>query len=198
VNGARVPYAGIASRGIALAVDLLLAHLAVLTGGAVLALVASLAGGVHLDALERLLAGVAWFAVVAVYFVVGWSAAGQTPGMSLLGLRVVTRDGGDLSIPRSALRLAGLVLAIVPMFAGFLPVLVDDRRRALQDLLAGTVVVYEPAAVARPAVTVLDEPPGGAPVGMRDADTHRAAPLSAPVAAPRISRTSTSKRGART
>jgi uncharacterized RDD family membrane protein YckC len=40
-------------------------------------------------------------------------------------------------------RLIGLVLAIVPCFAGFLPALVDDRRRALPDLLAGTVVLYD-------------------------------------------------------
>jgi uncharacterized RDD family membrane protein YckC len=39
-------------------------------------------------------------------------------------------------------RLVGLVLAIVPLFAGILPALVDDRRRALQDFLAGTTVVY--------------------------------------------------------
>jgi uncharacterized RDD family membrane protein YckC len=40
------------------------------------------------------------------------------------------------------LRLIGLVLCIVPLFAGFLPVLVDDRRRGCHDMLAGTVVVY--------------------------------------------------------
>jgi hypothetical protein len=39
-------------------------------------------------------------------------------------------------------RLVGLGLAIIPLGAGFLPVLVDDRRRALQDFLAGTVVLY--------------------------------------------------------
>jgi uncharacterized RDD family membrane protein YckC len=42
---------------------------------------------------------------------------------------------------RSLARLVGLALAIVPLFAGFLPVLFDRRRRGLQDLLAGTVVV---------------------------------------------------------
>jgi uncharacterized RDD family membrane protein YckC len=36
----------------------------------------------------------------------------------------------------------GLVLAIIPCFLGFLPVLIDDRRRGLQDMLAGTVVLY--------------------------------------------------------
>jgi hypothetical protein len=31
----------------------------------------------------------------------------------------------------------------VPLFAGFLPVLFDDRRRALQDFVAGTSVRRE-------------------------------------------------------
>ena len=44
---------------------------------------------------------------------------------------------------RSLVRLIGLVLAIVPFFAGFIPVLFTERRRGLPDLLAGTVVIYD-------------------------------------------------------
>jgi hypothetical protein len=43
---------------------------------------------------------------------------------------------------RALIRLGGLVLAIIPLFAGFLPVFVDERRRALQDFLARTVVIH--------------------------------------------------------
>jgi uncharacterized RDD family membrane protein YckC len=39
--------------------------------------------------------------------------------------------------------LVGLLLAIVPLFAGFLPVLFTARRRGLPDYVAGTVVVYD-------------------------------------------------------
>jgi hypothetical protein len=35
------------------------------------------------------------------------------------------------------------VIAIVPFFAGYVPVLFDERRRGLPDFLAGTEVVYE-------------------------------------------------------
>jgi uncharacterized RDD family membrane protein YckC len=80
--------------------------------------------------------------VVGFYFVLWWSTTGQTPGMRLMGLRVLDPAGGHPGIPRSCLRLIGLVLCIVPLFAGFLPVLVDDRRRGCHDMLAGTVVVY--------------------------------------------------------
>ena len=42
---------------------------------------------------------------------------------------------------RSIVRFIGLALAVIPLFAGFLPVFFDRRRRALQDYLAGTDVV---------------------------------------------------------
>jgi uncharacterized RDD family membrane protein YckC len=44
---------------------------------------------------------------------------------------------------RAVIRVAALIVAILPLFAGFLPVLFDDRRRALQDYVAGTAVVAE-------------------------------------------------------
>ncbi|HWM08039.1 MAG TPA: RDD family protein [Solirubrobacteraceae bacterium] len=141
-----VPYAGIASRAVALTLDVLIAQGIVLLGGAMLALVASLVGDAELDTLGKLLAAWAWMTVVVSYFVVFWTSTGQTPGMRALGLRVTTTDGGDVGLGRAAIRIVGLGLAIVPLFAGFLPVLVDDRRRALQDFMAGTIVVYDTRA----------------------------------------------------
>jgi uncharacterized RDD family membrane protein YckC len=67
--------------------------------------------------------------------------------MRLLRIRVRTRSGNRAapSIGRSIVRFVGLLLAIVPMFAGFIPVLFSEQRRGLPDYLAGTVVVYEDA-----------------------------------------------------
>jgi uncharacterized RDD family membrane protein YckC len=142
-------YAGIASRGVALAIDVAIAQVIVFAGGAVFALVGSLVGGLQIDTtLERAIAAAAWAITVATYFVLFWSTAGQTPGMRLLALRVVGPDGGHPGVWRSIVRLIGLGLAIIPLFAGFLPVLFDSRRRALQDYLARTVVRYEPEAQA--------------------------------------------------
>jgi uncharacterized RDD family membrane protein YckC len=134
--------AGIATRGIALAADMAGVHLIFLIGAALIGLVASLVGDLRPEWLVALLAGLAWTVAVTVYFVLFWTVAGQTPGMRAMRLRVATRDGEPPTLGRSLVRLVGLVLAIVPLFAGFLPVLVDDRRRALQDFLAGTVVLY--------------------------------------------------------
>jgi uncharacterized RDD family membrane protein YckC len=63
--------------------------------------------------------------------------------MRLTSLRVLTGSGGPPSAWRALVRFVGLILAIIPLFAGFVPVLFDDRRRALQDYLAGTAVVSE-------------------------------------------------------
>jgi uncharacterized RDD family membrane protein YckC len=142
VTEPEVPYAGVATRAVALAIDVAVAHVIVFAGGAILALVGSLVADVRLDTLGKLLAAVAWIAVVGAYFVLFWSTAGQTPGMRLMGLRVMTRSGRHPGVARSVVRVIGLGLAIVPLFLGFLPVLIDARRRGLPDFLAGTVVLY--------------------------------------------------------
>jgi uncharacterized RDD family membrane protein YckC len=148
-----MPYAGIASRALALGIDVVIVDLAVLLGAGLLTLVGSLVGDPHLDTVGKLLAGAVWLAVIGTYFVVFWSSAGQTPGMRALGLRVTTSDGAVVGLGHALIRVVGLGLAIVPLFAGFLPVLVDDRRRALQDFMAGTIVVYEEPPAVGPAAT---------------------------------------------
>jgi uncharacterized RDD family membrane protein YckC len=42
-----------------------------------------------------------------------------------------------------------LPLSALPLCAGFLLILVEPRRRALHDVLTGTVVVYDGARSAR-------------------------------------------------
>jgi uncharacterized RDD family membrane protein YckC len=138
-----VQYAGLATRAVGLAIDVAIAQAIVFAGGAILALVASLVGGdQEFGTLERFLAAIAWAVVVGFYFILFWSTTGQTPGMRVMALRVLDPAGDHPGIPRSFVRLIGLALCIIPLFAGFLPVLVDDRRRGCHDMLAGTVVVY--------------------------------------------------------
>ena len=138
----RPKYAGIATRAIALATDAALTVVIFMSVVGMAALVASLVGGLRPAWLVGALLASGWVLVVAAYFVLFWSAAGQTPGMRLLHLRVHGPAGG-ISIGRSLVRLVGLLLAIVPLFAGFIPVLFTERRRGLPDFLAGTVVLYD-------------------------------------------------------
>jgi len=142
---AATAYGGLAARGVAFVVDALLAHVAFLVLAASIALIESLVGAFHSGWLTGSLLGAGWAVVVVVYFVLFWSTTGQTPGMRLMGLRVITGSGDSPSVWRALVRFAALIVAILPFFAGFLPVPIDDRRRALQDYVAGTSVIAQPA-----------------------------------------------------
>lgn len=137
------PFAGLATRAIALIVDALLivAVCALLSG--VAALISSLVGPLRPTWLAGTLLAAGWTLVGGVYLVFFWTVAGRTPGMHLLRVRV--RDGADNrpSVGRSTLRALATWISIVPFFAGYLPVLFDRRRRGLPDLVAGTEVVYD-------------------------------------------------------
>ncbi len=139
-------FGGLVSRGGGFVVDLVLAHLGFLVAAASAAVVASLVGTLRPTPLAQSLAGGGWLLIVAAYFTGFWATAGQTPGMRLEGLRVMTGAGACPGFLRSLLRFAGLVVAVIPFFAGFLPILFDGRRRALQDFVAGTVVVDDSPA----------------------------------------------------
>src|SRR5204863_4889163 len=127
VGAGRVQTAGIATRGTALAADTILAHLVFVLGGALVALFASLFGTLRPMWLVDALAGSGWLLVLCAYFVGFWSTVGQTPGMRSMRLRLIDGSGAAPSGWRSLVRLVGLALAIVPCFAGFVPVLLDDR-----------------------------------------------------------------------
>jgi len=142
LSAARVPYAGIATRAVALVADVLIIHAILLLAAGMLALVSTLVRDLRPEWLVATLVGCAWGLTVTVYFVLFWSIMGQTPGMRAMRLRVSTADGTPPSFWRAFVRLIGLLLAIVPLFAGFVPVLFDSKRRALPDYLAATVVRY--------------------------------------------------------
>ena len=137
-------FGGIATRGAGLVLDAALVLLGLVVATASVALVLAIVGASLPGWLAETLMGVGLLLAGAAYLVAFWSLTGQTPGMRVMRLRVVTGQGQRPSLLRSSVRFVGLVLAIVPWFAGFLPVLVDGRRRSLPDFLARTLVVYEP------------------------------------------------------
>ena len=137
------PFAGIVTRALALAADALLTiALYMLVVGSV-ALIGSLVGGLRPHWLVGVLLAVGWAVIAGGYFIFFWSSAGRTPGMHLMRLRVRTSTGAFPTARRSFVRLIGLAVSIAVLFVGFLPILVDKRRRGLADFLAQTVVVYD-------------------------------------------------------
>ncbi len=133
-------YGGLSTRAVAFVMDVALADLLALTAAAGVWLAASVVGGLRPQWLVGVVAAVGWALVVDAYLVLFWTMTGQTPGMRLMGLRVIGPDGEPPGLGRAVVRLIGLLLAMLVLFAGFLPVLIDRRRRGLHDMLARTVV----------------------------------------------------------
>jgi uncharacterized RDD family membrane protein YckC len=139
-----VAQAGLVSRGVAFALDLLLVTAIFVIGSALAGLASNVVGGFRPQWIAIAIAGAAAALLDIAYFAGFWALVGQTPGMRLLRLRVLGPSGTSPGFGRSLVRLAGAWLALVPLGLGLLPVLFDDRRRALQDFIAGTTVVRDP------------------------------------------------------
>ena len=136
------PYGGVVTRALALTVDALLIVVVFTAISGFVALISSLVGTLRPAWLVGSLLGAGWVLVGGVYFVLFWSAAGRTPGMQLLRVRVRVASGGPPGVGRAIVRALATWVSIVPFFAGYLPVLFDRHRRGLPDLVAGTEVVY--------------------------------------------------------
>ena len=88
-----IPYAGVGTRGVALATDALIVTVIFVVGGALIGLVASLFGDLRPTWLAGALAGAGAWLVLVGYFVTFWATVGQTPGMRLMHVRVVSPSG---------------------------------------------------------------------------------------------------------
>lgn len=146
-------YEGLVTRAIAFAVDAAVVNLTALLVGVGLGLALSIVAIPDVLQVVLVACGGAAFVVWTVgYFAVFWSTTGQTPGNRLMRIRVCGEaDGAVLGLGRSLLRFGALLLAALPLLTGFLTMLVDDRRRGLHDMLAGTVVIGVAASPARPS-----------------------------------------------
>jgi uncharacterized RDD family membrane protein YckC len=67
--------------------------------------------------------------------------SGQTPGMRLCGVRLISQQGTAPGPGRGLLRLVALVPSVLPAGLGWLWSLFDREHRALHDHLAGTYVI---------------------------------------------------------
>jgi len=137
------PYPGLVTRTVAFVVDMLIVNaiaLAVTVGiGLVVSALDPGKNSIHLP--EVLLTAVGWLVFAGAYLVGFWVLVGHTPGMRLMGIHVTGAHGERVTFGQGVRRLVGLGLSFLSLGLGFLLILVDDRRRALQDRIGGTVVV---------------------------------------------------------
>ena len=153
--------AGVASRTIAYALDLLALGVTLLVvllaGNVVVGDLGGGAGGALAAVLTSLLVVVVWFCA----FETLWR--GRTLGKAAMGLRVVGADGSVLRFQQAFLRAAvGLVdFFLVPVgFVAVVTVLLSPRDQRLGDMAAGTLVVRERSAGSVVAPAWFQPPPG--------------------------------------
>jgi uncharacterized RDD family membrane protein YckC len=77
-----------------------------------------------------------------LYFAYSWATTGKTPGMVLMGIRVVRADGAHAEPWRAVVRTLILPISIALFFVSIPLILVLRAHQAPHDLVAGTAVVY--------------------------------------------------------
>jgi uncharacterized RDD family membrane protein YckC len=160
-------YAGPVTRLAACALDVLILNVTFVAGvSALLWLLGFLAGTqIETDDLAPWLSIPILTLWVFVYFWIPWSLSGSTPGMAIVGIRVVRRDGEPVDRAHAALRVITWPLSLLTLGLGFLGILVGREHRALHDVLAGTAVAYAWDARAARIRFLAQRGPVGAPEG---------------------------------
>ena len=73
-------------------------------------------------------------------FCLGWRFGGQTIGMRLLNIRVVTTQGQSLGWGRTIWRYIAFTISLFSVI-GMVWILIDKQKQGLHDKLAGTYVI---------------------------------------------------------
>lgn len=151
-------YAGFVSRIIAMVIDLLILGTTwlmlsigfdfVVRTSALQQVLEAIIGPIRWQsALQELLVGIGLPALLLLlfsfsYFAFFYGVGGASLGKYLMGLRVLRHDGRRLSGRQALVRTLAYALSALPVYLGFINILLDDRRRGWHDILAGTVVVH--------------------------------------------------------
>jgi uncharacterized RDD family membrane protein YckC len=151
--------AGVASRALARLIDLflqvVLLGMAWMVLGLLLNLITKSSEG------QAVLVAVLSFAAIFGYPVLLEARTGRTPGKTIIGLRVVTREGAPGRFRHAAIR---AIVAVVEVFAfTFIAIFTTAFSPANQrvgDLMAGTIVVRQRSAARQPVALQFPPPRG--------------------------------------
>jgi len=108
------------------------------TGGSLLATTFQLAAAPPLDIL---IWATPSLGVVCLYYLLFLILMGYTPGHRIARIRVVDRTGTQPHPVRTAVRLLGAGLGMLPLGLGGVWIAFDREKRGLHDHVAGTYVV---------------------------------------------------------
>jgi uncharacterized RDD family membrane protein YckC len=137
-------YSGAVSRLAAYGLDLVISSFLFTLAVAAVDFVASIVVGhsVHWGRANSVVAGALYAVWLFLYFAYSWATTGKTPGMVVMGIRVVRTDGGHPETWRAAVRTLVLPISVALWWVSLPLVLLQREHRAPHDLVAGTAVVY--------------------------------------------------------
>ncbi|SDZ79328.1 MJ0042 family finger-like domain-containing protein [Desulfuromusa kysingii] len=138
-----LPKAGFWMRLVATTIDAFIVLVLQLLFGALLAFTGGIAANyqgasVNIATLVQLFSFVLSFA----YYIIFTGSCGQTPGKMALRIKVIRRDGSQISYLRAAFRevpakfISGIIFGI-----GYLMVAFDEQKQGLHDRMADTYVI---------------------------------------------------------
>ena len=161
-------YVGLVTRAVAFVIDaalILLVELIIGVSGVVIITVLRLPN--EINAILAVLGGVIYIVWSISYFVGFWCATGQTPGARVMQFRVLTAEGNVLGPRRALIRCIGLLLAALPLFAGYVLILFDRSASRVPGPAGGDGGGPDLPAVDRRGPAGADRAPESASGGPR-------------------------------
>ena len=153
-------YAGVGSRAVALMLDVMCQAMIIAAGGLIGAVAQNFFGraGLFIPLIASSFVALVVFPVVAET-----RGRGQTPGHAIMGLRVLTAEGGTPGLRHAMIRAS---LEAIEIFAtlGLVAVIVSflsPKSQRLGDLVGATIVVHERGGTAGVTPPIFFSPPPG-------------------------------------
>lgn len=131
------PPAGLARRALALVYETLLLVAVLFVGALPFLMLVQDAD----PPLARLFLQLYLLALCGVYYIWQWLHGGQTLPMKTWRVKLITRDGGPLTMRHGLYRYLFALAGLALFGAGFLWALIDRDKQFLHDRLAGTKIV---------------------------------------------------------
>lgn len=95
------------------------------------------------------------FAISTIYHVGFVALWGKTPGKMLFKLKIVRDNHEEVGFLKALIRYVGVIVSQLLFFAGYILMFFDDRKQALHDKLAKTIVISEGPVIKKTNVKEL-------------------------------------------
>ncbi|EKE25781.1 MAG: rdd [uncultured bacterium] len=126
---------------------------AALVDGLILIIPVAIANVIFAKTLGGQFAGTISMWAYAIYML---NTRQATFGKMALGIKVISVDGKNATVGKLALReIVGKILNFLTLYIGFIMVAFTAKKQGLHDMIAGTVVVYDPARKRRAWLVVV-------------------------------------------